>query len=110
MSHGSDQARETTESRVRYGDRQTEHSFLERRHRLLPSPLVPPQPHDVIDQKVATQEIEPRPERVQAENAYLRGEVSDRLGGGIIVGQSEPIRRVLGQIEQVAATGSTVLL
>jgi formate hydrogenlyase transcriptional activator len=110
MTRGNDQAGETTESRSLHGDRHIEQSFLERRHRLVPSPLIPPPPHDVIDQKMATREIESLPERLQAENAYLRGEVSDRLGGGVIVGQSEPIRRVLGQIEQVAATGSTVLL
>jgi len=109
LTHGSEHAGDTTESRRLYGERKIEHSFLERRHRLVPSQLLPP-PRDVIDQKSATQEMESLPERLQAENAYLRGEVSDRLGGGVIVGQSEPIKRVLSQIEQVAATGSTVLL
>src|SRR3954470_570427 len=95
MNGGSDQVGETTESRRVFGDPPTEHSFLERRHRLVPSQLIPPRPQDVIEQKTATQEIESLPERLQAENAYLRGEVSDRLGGGVIVGQSEQIKRVL---------------
>ena len=55
-----------------------------------------------------------RPSRVhddlQAENQYLRQEVQERLGGGLIVGQSAAIQRVLEQARQVAATDSTVLL
>lgn len=49
-------------------------------------------------------------EQLKAENLYLRREAQERLGAGIIVGQSEAIRRVLEQARQVAATDSTVLL
>ncbi len=48
--------------------------------------------------------------QVQAENVYLRREVQDRLGSGVIVGQSPALQRVLEQVRQVAATDSTVLL
>ncbi len=47
---------------------------------------------------------------LQTENLYLRREVQDRLGTGIIIGQSAAVQRVLDQVRQVAATDSTVLL
>ena len=47
---------------------------------------------------------------LQAENLYLRREVQERLGPGVIVGRSTAIQRVLEQARQVAATDSTVLL
>ena len=47
---------------------------------------------------------------LQAENLYLRREVQERLGSGLIVGRSTAIQRVLEQARQVAATDSTVLL
>jgi formate hydrogenlyase transcriptional activator len=49
-------------------------------------------------------------DQLQAENIYLRREVEERLGGGVIVGQSAAVRRVLEQVQQVAPTHSTVLL
>ena len=49
-------------------------------------------------------------EQLQAENQYLRLEVRDRLGKGLIVGRSAAIQRVLEQAQQVAVTDSTVLL
>jgi formate hydrogenlyase transcriptional activator len=58
----------------------------------------------------ALQEVIRLRDRLQAENIYLRREVQDRLGSGIVVGRSPAIVRVLDQIEQVAATDSTVLL
>jgi PAS domain S-box-containing protein len=48
--------------------------------------------------------------QLQNENLYLRREAEDRLGSGVVVGQSDAVRRVLEQIRQVAATDSTVLL
>ncbi|MBV8553410.1 MAG: sigma 54-interacting transcriptional regulator [Acidobacteriaceae bacterium] len=47
---------------------------------------------------------------LQAENVYLRREVQERLGPGPVVGRSRAVLRVLEQVEQVAATDSTVLL
>jgi formate hydrogenlyase transcriptional activator len=49
-------------------------------------------------------------DRLRAENEYLRHEFQERLGEGVIVGQSEAVRRVLEQAQQVAVTDSTVLL
>jgi transcriptional regulator with GAF, ATPase, and Fis domain len=49
-------------------------------------------------------------DRRHAENMYLRREAQERLGDGIIIGQSPAIRHVLEQAEQVAVTDSTVLL
>ncbi len=65
---------------------------------------------DITEEKHARQEIERLRDQLQAENVYLRSEVKDRLGTGVIIGQSEAIRRVLAQVEQVAVTDSTVLL
>jgi formate hydrogenlyase transcriptional activator len=47
---------------------------------------------------------------LQAENLYLRREVQERLGSGIIAGRCPAIQRALDQARQVAATDSTVLL
>ena len=49
-------------------------------------------------------------DELQAENHYLRQEVQERLGPGVLVGQSAAIQRVLRQARQVAETASTVLL
>jgi transcriptional regulator with GAF, ATPase, and Fis domain len=51
-----------------------------------------------------------RRDALEAENQYLRQEVQERLGTGLIVGQSAAIQRALEQARQVAATDSTVLL
>jgi formate hydrogenlyase transcriptional activator len=59
----------------------------------------------------AFEEVRRLRDRLQAENVYLRTEVRERAGtDGAIIGRSDAIRRVLAQIEQVAATNSTVLL
>jgi formate hydrogenlyase transcriptional activator len=55
-------------------------------------------------------EVQRLRDRLQDENVYLRSEVRERFGAGEIVGRSHAIRHVLAQIEQVAATDSTVLL
>ena len=55
-------------------------------------------------------EIEGLRDRLRAENVYLRREVKERLGTGVIIGESRAIRGVLEQARQVAATDSTVLL
>jgi transcriptional regulator with GAF, ATPase, and Fis domain len=55
-------------------------------------------------------EAERARDRLQSENLYLRRDMRERLGIGRIVGQTPGIRGVLEQIEQVAATDSTVLL
>jgi formate hydrogenlyase transcriptional activator len=65
---------------------------------------------DVTEQKEAHHDAERARDRLQAENVSLQVEARNRSGTGVIVGQSDGIRRVLAQIEQVAATDSTVLL
>lgn len=65
---------------------------------------------DITEKKAAELEANQVRDRLHAENAYLRVEAKDRLGAGVLVGQSEGIRRVLAQIAHVAATDSTVLL
>jgi transcriptional regulator with GAF, ATPase, and Fis domain len=59
----------------------------------------------------AFEEVKRLRDRLQAENVYLRTEVRERAGTpSAIIGRSEAVRRVLGQVEQVAGTNSTVLL
>jgi PAS domain S-box-containing protein len=58
----------------------------------------------------ALADVERLRDQLHAENVYLRLEVRDRRGTGLIIGHSPAIRRVLEQVEQVAATDSTVLL
>jgi PAS domain S-box-containing protein len=65
---------------------------------------------DVTEQRLAIEEGDRLRDQLEAENVYLRREVTDRFHPGAIVGQSEALRRVLLQVEQVAATDSTVLL
>jgi formate hydrogenlyase transcriptional activator len=65
---------------------------------------------DVTERKLAEEEIKRLKDRLQAENVYLREEVSRAHGFGRIIGRSEAMRRVLKQAEQVAPTDTTVLI
>ena len=72
---------------------------------------------DVTEQKQsklelegALAEVQRLRDRLQLENVYLRQEVGERLGQGPVVGHSAAVRRVLEQVDQVAATDSTVLI
>jgi formate hydrogenlyase transcriptional activator len=60
--------------------------------------------------RAATAEAQRLKEQLQSENLYLRREARERLGASRAVGQGAAMRQVLEQIEQVAATDSTVLL
>ena len=60
--------------------------------------------------KQALAEVERLKERLEAENVYLRSEVMETHRYGEITGQSEGIRKVLAQVEQVAQTDLTVLV
>jgi formate hydrogenlyase transcriptional activator len=60
--------------------------------------------------RLTISQIERVRDQLQAENVYLRREVQERLGASTIIGRSPAIRRVLEQLQQVAATDSTVLL
>jgi formate hydrogenlyase transcriptional activator len=55
-------------------------------------------------------EVQQLRERLHDENLYLPREAQELLGSGILVGKSAAVRCVLEQIQQVAATDSTVLL
>jgi transcriptional regulator with GAF, ATPase, and Fis domain len=58
----------------------------------------------------ALDEVRQLQDKLQQENAYLRQEVKDYLGHKRLTGQSPALQRVISQVEQVAPTGSTVLL
>ena len=49
-------------------------------------------------------------DQLQHENQYLRGEVQTYQGEMPIVGNSDPLRRVITQARQVALTDSTILI
>lgn len=49
-------------------------------------------------------------DRLRAENLYLREEIGLQSNFGEIIGQSEALKAVLRQIQQVAATDSTVVI
>ena len=55
-------------------------------------------------------EVKRLEERLQAESWYLRGEIKEIGKFNEIVGQSEAIKEVLRKVEQVACTGSIVLI
>ena len=59
--------------------------------------------------KAALEEIQNLQERIQHENVYLRHEIADRKGSKIVNG-CEAIRRILEQVQQVAATPASVLI
>jgi DNA-binding NtrC family response regulator len=58
----------------------------------------------------AYREIEQLKHRLEKENVYLREEVKLEHNHHEVIGNSDGIRQVLKKAEQVAATGSTVLL
>jgi PAS domain S-box-containing protein len=72
---------------------------------------------DIHSQKIAElnlrkalDEVERLSKRLQAENFYLQEEITSSLGFDEIVGESEPLRSVLAQVEHVAGTDASVLL
>ena len=58
----------------------------------------------------ALAEVKRLSDQLHAENVYLRREVQERLGTGMLVGQSPAVRHVMELVQQVAVTDSTVLL
>jgi PAS domain S-box-containing protein len=58
----------------------------------------------------ANKELEALKDRLHAENVYLQEEISLNHNFENIIGKSEPIQKVLKQVEQVASTDSTVLI
>jgi formate hydrogenlyase transcriptional activator len=60
--------------------------------------------------QAALAEVKRLKEQLHRENEYLRQEANTQLSQDKIAGQSPAIRRILEQVEQVAATDATVLL
>jgi PAS domain S-box-containing protein len=60
--------------------------------------------------KQALTEVQRLKERLEAENVYLRREVSEAYRDREIIGRSEGIHKVLRQVNQVAETDMTVLV
>jgi formate hydrogenlyase transcriptional activator len=58
----------------------------------------------------ALDQVQQLKDELQQENAYLRQEVKESHVHKRLTGRSPAFQRVLAQIEQVAPTGSTVLL
>jgi formate hydrogenlyase transcriptional activator len=63
-----------------------------------------------VENALAFQEIEALRDQVSKANAYLEEEVRTEHNFGEIIGESAALRRVLREVETVAATGSTVLI
>jgi formate hydrogenlyase transcriptional activator len=66
--------------------------------------------HEITERKRAEEEVHRLKERLEAENVYLREEVSEAHRQWEIIGKSEEIKKVLQQVEQVAGTDMTVLI
>jgi transcriptional regulator with GAF, ATPase, and Fis domain len=64
--------------------------------------------HDAL--KSALGELRTLSERLKAENVYLRDEIRSTHGFHELVGESDALIRCLNQVEQVAKTGTTVLI
>ncbi len=65
---------------------------------------------DITERKYAELEVHRLRERLEAENKYLRAEVSGAYRHGEILGESKKIQKILEQVEQVAGTDMTVLV
>ena len=63
-----------------------------------------------VENALAFQEIEALRDQLSKANAYLEEEVRTEHNFGEIIGDSAALRRVLQEVETVAATGSTVLI
>lgn len=63
-----------------------------------------------LELQSAFSEIKELKDRLEVENIYLRKQIEIKYAHDGIVGQSEPLKSVLRQAEQVAETDSTVLL
>jgi formate hydrogenlyase transcriptional activator len=61
-------------------------------------------------QRQALEEISRLKDRLQAESDYLKAELKVTTSEGDLIGQSAAIRKVLGQVEQVAPTDASVLV
>ena len=60
--------------------------------------------------KIALSEVEKLKNRLEDENLYLQNEIKLSHNFEEIIGKSDAIKNILGKVEQVAATDSTVLI
>ena len=60
--------------------------------------------------RAALVEVSRLKDKLQVEKVYLRKELQERTGTGLVIGESLALRRVEEQVQQVAPTNSTVLL
>jgi len=60
--------------------------------------------------KMALLEVEKLKDRLEDENSYLQNEIKLSHNFEEIIGKSEILKNILGKVQQVAATGSTVLI
>jgi PAS domain S-box-containing protein len=72
---------------------------------------------DITEQKMAEEalaksyaEIKQLKDQLEAESAFLKAEIKVKQAHGQILGRSQPIKRVLHQVEQVAAAECAVLV
>ena len=63
-----------------------------------------------LDDCLAHEEVRRLRDQLAAENAYLQEEIRSEHNFQEIVGNSQPLRHVLSQVTQVAATAATVLI
>ena len=73
-------------------------------HRLLPTFRL------VTDRSLAHRDVQRLTERLKEENTYLEEEIKLYYNFGEMVGESEALRQAFEQVQQVAATDSTVLI
>ena len=62
------------------------------------------------DLEAANCQLQKLRDQLQQENRYLREEVTEKLSFGSIVGQSQALKEVVSQANQVAKTDATVLI
>jgi two-component system response regulator HydG len=73
--------------------------------------ITKPFPPDVLRLKVEKAlQVRRERERLQAENAYLRGEAAQAYSGGQMIGDSEAMQRINKLIRRVASADSTVYI
>jgi formate hydrogenlyase transcriptional activator len=99
-----------------------EERWMHSRGRVLPESATSPMrilgaTMDITERKISEEqlrrsfaEIERLKDRLELENAYLQREHRLQYGSGRIIGESPALLNVLGLVEQVAPTGSTVLI
>lgn len=90
------------------GEKLSAESYSETDHELLEA--VASHSRTVLENLRLYEELKDAQERLQLENIALREEVLREYEGGRIIGQSEPIRKILQQARNVAKSPTNVLI